>query len=368
MKIGIDISQIVYPGTGVSRYLKGLVHAITKYEHKHAWFFFFSSLRNSLDPETEKIIRNSSHRLFTYPLPSRLLSVLWNDLHRIPVARFVGDVDWFITSDWTEPPSNTKKATVIHDLIFLQYPETVDRKILETQKKRIRWVQDESDLIFCDSIATKQDVVKFLHISEDKLETVYPGVMVMEPSKTDISRTLLKYDLNRPFILTVGKIEPRKNIKRLINAFRSSDIMKKDIHLVIVGPRGWEKLTLDTQDGKIRMLGLVNDVELFSLYASCLFFAYPSLYEGFGYPILEAMKMGAPVATSNLSSLKELGEGSALLFNPMDTSDMTRVLQTLASDEDLRKSLREKGLEKSKSFTWKNCYSHIITSLEKQNI
>jgi len=285
----------------------------------------------------------------------------------MPVERLIGDVDWFITSDWTEPPSNTRKATVIHDLVFLQYPETVDPKILQTQKKRMRWVQNESDLIFCDSIATKHDVVKFLRLDEYKLETIYPGVTVMKPSEADVSRTLLRYGLTRPFILTVGKIEPRKNIKRLVDAFLSLDPQRANMDLVIVGPSGWGGSEF-TMDKRIKLLGFVKDEELFSLYASCLFFVYPSLYEGFGYPIVEAMKLGCPVVTSNVSSLREIGQDCAYLFDPTNTSDIRKALQTLFFDESLRRSLVGKGLEKSHSFTWKNCYSHVITLLEKQTL
>ncbi len=374
MKIGIDISQIVYEGTGVARFTSGLIDSILDYDNDNHWTFFFSSLRQNLDPLLEEKIRNKKFSLIKWKIPPTILSLLWNDFHTfsrsymLHVTSF-NDLDWFITSDWTEPPSQKiKKAAVVHDLVYLRYPEMVDKKIRDTQQKRLNWVKKESEIIFADSKTTKNDLVELLHVDAKKIYVNYPGVDITKPSEEKIKRTLKKHDLDKPFILTVGKLEPRKNIKKLIEAFIKTRSNKID--LVIVGPRGWENLEQfnneTVKQSNVKFLGFVPDSDLFALYSSCLFFIFPSLWEGFGYPVVEAMKLGTPVATSNTSSLKEIGENAALLFDPHNLDEITHSINTLIQNKKLRDELSKKGLERSKLFTWKNYYRILIKVLRSQ--
>ncbi|MBI3366484.1 glycosyltransferase family 4 protein [Candidatus Roizmanbacteria bacterium] len=369
MKIGIDISQIVHDGTGVARFTNGLLLSILEYDKKNEWTFFFSSLRKNLDSSLEQKILSKGHNLIKWKLPPTLLSFLWNDLHRfsslLPTPYFLlSNFDWFITSDWTEPPLHeVKKMTIVHDLTFLRYPETVNEKIIKTQEKRLQHVKKESKIIFADSHSTKKDLIELLHIEEKRIVVDYPGVEIIRPSTSHIKKTLKKYNLkNKKFILTVGKLEPRKNFERLIHAFKR--IEKKDIKLVIVGPKGWQRnnLTID-QSSNITFLGFVPDVELYSLYSSCLLFVYPSIWEGFGYPIIEAMKSRAPVTCSNTSSIKEIADRAALFFDPTNINEMTQCINELSQNKTLRKGLIKKGIETSKIFSWKNYYDKLISSL-----
>lgn len=361
MKIGIDISQTAYIGTGVARYTNGLINAILKYDKENKWVFFFSSLRNCIDKNTKRKIIEKGHRLVLTKLPPTLLSFLWNDLHLLKIERFTGNLDWFITSDWVEPPSNMKKATIVHDLVFLIHPETVNKKILNAQKKRYYWIKKESNTIFCVSNTTKQDFMNLFNVDEKRLIAIYSGVDILTPSKKQIDLTLKKFNITKPFILSVGKIEPRKNIKKLIQAYNL--LGNKDVDLLIAGPCGWGK-EIDIKNSNVKMLGYVSDIELFSLYSSCLFFIYPSIYEGFGYPVLEAMKIGAAVATSNTSALSEIGKGSAYLFNPESIDDIKNALCVMIKNKALRDELKRKGIEKSKIFTWKNAYENMIKKLK----
>lgn len=365
MKIGIDISQIVYKGSGVGRFTLSLVESTLKYDKTNQYTFFFSSLRQKLDPNLEKKIKEHNHKLIKWPLPPTLLSFLWNDLHSISKLltsnySLLTDLDWFISSDWTEPPlSNINKATIVHDLVYLRYPQTQDEKIVKTQQKRMSWVKKESRLIFCDSQITKDDLITMLQIQKEKIIVNYPGVDITVPDQNQIKEALKKYGLDKPFILSVGKQEPRKNIDRLIQAF--GKVNNKNIDLVIVGPKGWFSPITNNQYpiANIKFLGYISDEELYSLYASCLFFVYPSLWEGFGYPIAEAMKLGAPVACSNTSSMKEIGGEAALLFDPTNTEDMYRCINTLIQDENLRKELIHKGKNQAGKFEWEN-YIRIL--------
>lgn len=351
MRIGIDISQIVYKGTGVSRFTEGLVKAICEYDKKNEWVFFFSSLRQSLDSSIEKLINSKGWKIVKMKLPPAGLSIIWNDLHVLRIETITGKLDWFISSDWTEPPAKCKKATIVHDLVYLRYPETVDRLILKTQIKRMNWVSKESALILADSQATKDDLIELLNLDTKKIVVNYPGIELKKVSK--------KIGNKKSFILTVGKIEPRKNINKLIEAFEEAKL--KDIELLIIGPAGWDQNIKTNKN--VLFLGYVSDDELYALYSSCLFFIYPSIWEGFGYPVLEAMSFGAPVATSNTSSLKEIGENAALFFNPTKVSEIKKALIKLTTDRKLREELSLKGRKRAEGFTWKKYYDVMIKAL-----
>lgn len=361
MKIGIDISQIVYQGTGVGRYTKELVEGLLKYDQKNQYLFFFSSLRQKLDKDLERKIKKK-FSLKKYFFPTTFLEFLWNRLHFFPIEWFFGKTDLILTSDWTEPPSFLKKITVIHDLVFLKFPETLDKKIVDVQKRRLKWVKKETSLIIADSYATKQDIVELLKIDEKKIKVIYPAVEISIPSKRAIEQTLIKYNLTKPFILTVGKIEPRKNLKRLINAFIKTKLPKVD--LIIVGAKGWDK-SLDyyhkitKENNNIRFLGFVSDTELYSLYQKALFFIYPSIYEGFGYPVVEAMKLKCTVATSEISSLKEIAQGAGFLFNPYQEEEIAKTIVTLYQNPHLREKIKLAGINKGKQFSLKRYVNQL---------
>lgn len=365
MKIGIDISQIIYEGTGVSRFNEGLLDAILQYDTENKWIFFFSSFRRKMKEKLLQKIYTRRHSFIRWKLPPTALSLLWNDLHIFPPG-FSSKLDWFITSDWTEPPRNTKKATIVHDLVFKKYPETVHPKILNTQEKRLKWVAKESDRIFTDSESTSADLEKYYQINPSRITLNYPGVTITHKDldKKDIQPILEKYNITPPFIFTVGKIEPRKNIERFISAYKSLLTQQNLPELVIAGMEGWD--TKIEQDENIKYIGFVSDLELAALYKSALCFIMPSIYEGFGYPVLEAMAHGCPVATSKNSSLGELAEdGAALTFDPFNTEEIADAIHTLVSDSGLRKELQAKGLEKSETFTWTRYIDTLLTTLKK---
>lgn len=365
MKIGIDISQIVYEGTGVGRFVSGLTDSILEFDKINQWTFFFSSLRQHLNPQIKKSIKKKGHRLLEYRFPPSALSFLWNSLHRMGVEKLIGNQDWFITSDWTEPPSHMKKATIIHDLAYLKYPETVHGTILKTQRQRMEWIKKESSIIFADSKTTKDDAIQHCGLDERKIFVNYPGVLFPESSTVEITSVLARFEIKKPFILTVGKIEPRKNLKKLVDAFTM--INNPTIDLIIVGHQGWDKETSkkQSQSKNIKFLSYITDAELSALYSSCLLFIYPSLYEGFGYPIVEAMKCGAAVATSDSSSMREIGRNCALLFDPKNTDEIALNMSKLVQDIDLRNKLKKQGIMRSHDFLWKNYYDKMMGVLMK---
>lgn len=185
MRIGVDISQIAYKGTGVSELVGRLVEQLPRIDSKNEYVLFYSSLRRRvqnlkfpLRSEASKIQNhNSKFKIKEFRFPPFLLDLLWNKLHVMPIEWLIGDVDVFITSDWTEPPTiKAKKATILYDLIVYKYPQETDRKIVETQKRKLEWVKKESDVIFCISESTKKDALEILGIEKKRLKVIYPGV------------------------------------------------------------------------------------------------------------------------------------------------------------------------------------------------
>jgi len=178
VKIGIDVSQIAYEGTGVAGLTTNLVKKLLEIDKKNEYVFFFSSLRKNLKSQISNLRFTSQNlKIKTFKFPPSLLDLLWNKWHVLPIEWLIGDVDLFITSDWTEPPVlKAKKATILYDLIVYKYPNETDRKIVEVQKRKLKWVKKESEIIFCISESTKRDAIEILKIEDKRLEVIYPGI------------------------------------------------------------------------------------------------------------------------------------------------------------------------------------------------
>ncbi len=178
MKIGIDVSQLAYERTGVSSLLSNLIDNILMIDKDNEYLLFFSSLRKNLKSQISNLKSTSKNlRIITFKFPPFILDFLWNRLHIFPIEWFIGKVDVFITSDWTEPPTlRAKKATILYDLIVYKYPDETDDQIIETQKRKLKWVKKESEIIFCISESTKKDAIKILGIEEKRLKVIYPGI------------------------------------------------------------------------------------------------------------------------------------------------------------------------------------------------
>ena len=179
MKIGIDISQIVYEGTGVATYVRRMVETLLKTDKKNTYILFGASLRRKYIFEEffQKMKKINAHvELKSVSIPPTVLDVLWNRLHIQPVEKFTGPLDIFWSSDWTQPPlSHAKGITTIHDLSILRFPKEMDARIVKTHRRRLAWVKKECKAMFCDSESTKKDVIELLHIPAKQLHVMYPG-------------------------------------------------------------------------------------------------------------------------------------------------------------------------------------------------
>jgi|SRR5579885_448213 len=177
MKIGIDISQLAYERTGVANYLRSLVEHMIAIDDKNEYVLFYSSLRRNFQFSIFNFQSNPNVSVKQFKMPPTVLDWLWNKLHVLPIEWLIGNVDIFISSDWTQPPTvGAKKATIVYDLIVYKYPQETALRIVQTHKRRLRWVKKECDMIFCISHSAKKDAMEILGIEEKRLQVLYPGI------------------------------------------------------------------------------------------------------------------------------------------------------------------------------------------------
>lgn len=359
MKIGIDISQIIY-GTGVSHYTQNLVSSLLKVGSKDEFILFGSSmrLRKNLDgycPEAK------NYKKVTYPFPPVLLEWLWNQIHLVNIEKLIGKVDLFHTSDWLEPPASCPKVTTVHDLTIYKYPQTFSpvggHDIVQNLKRKFRWVQKESSAIIAVSEATKKDIIELLGVPSDKVKVIYEAVpdWIKKSSLGEIKVVKEKYKIEGDYLLSVSTQEPRKNLEKTVQAFQLLGEKEKDLSLVCVGKIGWGGSF--PRGEKIIFTNYVSNSELSALYSGASVFLYPSLYEGFGLPILEAMVCGCPVVTSNLSSLPEVAGEAAILVDPLSIESILEGIKTALKS---KVELVEKGYQQAKRFSWEKCAQQTL--------
>ncbi len=346
MKIAIDISQIIY-GTGVSVYTRNLVTNLIKLYPDDQFILFGGSLRRMGDLKNF-VKRLKAETKFFY-LPPSFFDLIWNSFHILPIEKLIGIVDVVHTSDWTEPPSKLPKVTTVHDLIPFKYPHTTAANVRSAHKKRLAWVAKESSLILAVSQSTKHDLVDTLKIQEDKIIVTPEGVeKIYKPQPPDLVEAVKrKYGLKGDYLFSLSTLEPRKNQKKLMEAFKIVRKIHKDLSLIIGGRTGWGE-GLTPIKGVI-MPGFVPDADLPALYSGCLTYILPSLYEGFSLSHLQAMACGAAVVGSNLSSMPEVIGKSGVLVDPENVEDIASGIIRAIED---RAELGSKAVTRAKLFTW----------------
>lgn len=337
MRIGIDISQIIY-GTGVSIYTRQLVKKLLEVDKVNDYVLFGGTLRRKSE------ILEEFPEAKVFPIPPFLGDLIWNKLHIFPIENLVGDLDVFHSSDWTQPPSKCHKVTTIHDLAPLVLPKLTDPKITSVHTRRLKWVVKEVEKIIVPSEATRKDLLQF-NIKEDRV-TVIPeaaGETFRPQSEERINLIKKKYQISGNYLLAVG-VGGRKNTDRIIKAF---ELVKagKDLSLILVGHANF------IHQRGVKALGYVPENDLADLYSGASALVYPSIYEGFGLPILQAFACGCPVVTSNLSSMPEVAGDAAVLVDPYKTDEIKEGIEKVLRAP---KTYIEKGYKQAKSFSWHN--------------
>lgn len=358
MRIGINIRGLT-GFTGVQIYLHNLIHNILEIDNTNQYILFYNLMRNKTFPDFlnkyKNVICCSSN------IPGRIQGLLQFSL-KFPVEFFYGSMDIFHEPWSVSPPTlKAKRVITVFDISDLLFPELYKGLLDKRWRKLVKESVKQADKIIVPSISTKNDLVNLLKISQEKIIIILLGIEdFFKPYKIEESlHVTKKYNLPERFILFLGAFVPRKNLTKLIEAF--SIISDKEIKLVLVGSYLTDYKNILS---KISELNLNNRVilidgatisreELPFLYNLAELFVFPSLYEGFGLPILEAMACGIPVTCSNISSLPEIANNAALLFNPHNIEDIADKINRILSSREIRDSLIKKGIENSKKFSWK---------------
>lgn len=357
MRITIDVSQMAYRGTGVGRYTFELCRSLLLSNTSHKFIFWTGSLRQqAYFKNLSKQAPWSSAKWLIHPLPPKIAGPLFNFLP-ITFDAIFDQPDLLHTSDWGEPNSVCPRVTTVHDLVFAKYPETLDSLILKTQKQRIKKLQNNNTFIITDSMSTKNDLVEMYHFDKGRIKVVYPGINTLYKPQgmQEIERVKTKYKLPDQFVLTLGTQEPRKNLKRLIQATQ-----RANIPLVIAGKFGWGETV--NPPANVQVLGFVDEADLSGLYSSAYVFALVSLYEGFGFPALEAMACGTAVVASNTSSIPELVGEAGILVDPINPESIANGIKLALSKKS---ELRDKGISQAAKFSWENTAKEVISIYEQ---
>lgn len=323
IRVGMDISQTAHKG-GVAIYTKNLSSELSKIDDLDM-VYFYSSLR--------KPYRGKLKNIKSYRLPPTIFELFFNKIRNVTIEKFLGPMDIFHSSDWTQPPTKALKVTTVHDLVPIKYPQWSHPKIVAVHKRRIKIVEKEIDMVIAVSQTSKKDLMEVTNIPSEKITVIYEGRPNFKVrSKKEILQFRKKYNLPEKFILAIGGVGERRNLFRIREA-------AKDYNLVVSG--------VD--------IPWLDEGELNLLYNSSEVLVYTSLYEGFGLPIVDAFSSGLPVITSNISAMPEVGGTAALYADPYNVSDIRKKIKIILEDNELRGGLIKKGFDQANKFSWEKC-------------
>lgn len=359
MKIAIDAREID-GGAGKARYVRELVLSLSEIDQKNKYFLYVW--------ERPKLALSSNFEFIK--LPKNKIRLLW--LRRDLKAR---KVDVFLSPTGYHPVifSKVKSVLVVHDLaVFVEKHTRAQFKTMLIERLSLPLALRRANYVIADSENTRQDLIKCFKTKTDKVKTVLLAPFKLRGKPESEKEVRNKYHLPDRYILFVGTLEPRKNIDGLIRAYANLPVkLKKKYPLVLAGRRGWHTeeidLAIKQTDSRKSILetGYFAEGDLPALYGMASVFVYPSWYEGFGLPPLEAMGYGVPVICSNTSSLPEVAGDAALKVNPANQRDISSALEKLLTNESLRAKLIEAGENQAKQFSWEKTAKQTLEILEK---
>lgn len=369
MRIGLDARLAFYDKTGIGRYTRALLTYLPAVSTDQDHYFLFCDRQPFVNPWSDP-------RLNIVPIP-RKQRILWTNFSLPPLLK-TKQIDLYHGVCNFELPVRKvcPYVVTIHDLIPLFFPKLVPKKHLILFRILMRWVARIADKIITDSYSSKKDILNRLGVPEEKIQVIYlahhPDYHPI-PDRHKIESILAKHHLNGKYLLFTGVLEPKKNLLRLIEAFhllKTQINPDKDLKLVLVGGRGWgyaganENLSrlIERRELKEEVIftGYVPDEDLPYLYNGAELFVFPSLYEGFGLPVLEAMACGIPVVTSKVSSLPEIVGEAGKLVDPYDPRNIAEGISEVLTNQTLRQSMIEKGLQRAHLFSWQRTAAETL--------
>lgn len=355
MKIGIDVRCLMVNNySGVSWYTYHLLQSIFELDTENDYILFYNNAKIFDWPKFK--YKNVKYVGFGYS--NKLLNLTLLLFDKPHIDKMIGGVDIFFMPNINFSALSTNCQTVItvHDLSYLKFPQFL------TLKSRFwhgiimaKQIIERADLVIAVSMSTKNDLMTLLNIDESKIKVVYEGV---DPkfqkinNEVELNRVIKKYKLPPKFILYLGTLEPRKNIESIIEAFNQ---LSTDHYLVIGGGGGWKSqniMKLAGKNAKIKIIGYVDEIDKRGLYNLADLFVYPSYYEGFGLPPIEAMACGTPVIVGSNSSQSEVIKNGGLMVDPYNISEIVVAINSLLNNNELRYNYIARGFKISETYKW----------------
>lgn len=358
MRIGLEVTAAVRQGAGIGRYVRELLRALAQLDTANQYRLFYAT-PNPVPYPLPSLPSNFSARHL--PFHDIWLARLWHRAQLpLPVETIIGPLDLYHAPDFVLPPVRARSLLTIHDLSFVRDPDSAAPGLRDYLNTVVPRSVQRATHIIAVSQATKADLIDFYHTPESKITVLYEGVdSIFKPTPNPAIRD--KYNLGpTPYIFSISTIQPRKNYVRLIQALAALP----DYNLVIAGGPGWlhEPIYAEADKpgvkGRVKFIGFVPDSDLPALYSEAAAFAYPSLYEGFGLPLLEAMACGTPTLTSTTSCLPEVAGDAAILVDPLSIEAIASGLQQTLAQRD---SLIPKGLQRAAQFRWSDVARQLLS-------
>jgi glycosyltransferase involved in cell wall biosynthesis len=361
MLIGIDASRAARAErTGTEAYSLHLIRAMLEAAPQHRFRLYADRALPS-----ELVAPNAEPRMMPFPR-------LWTHA-RLSTEMLVRPPDVLFVPAHVAPLVHPRTVVTIHDLGYLYFPQAHPLGARLYLDLSTRWNARVAAHVITDSQATKDDLVRHYAVAPDKITVAYPGRdesvrRVDDPAAIEAIK--LRYGIAGEYLLYVGTLQPRKNLVRLVQAFSNARFQISNLKLVIAGSKGW---LCDEIFAKVKQLGLEGQVMFPGRIAEedkavwicgAKALVFPSLYEGFGLPVVEAMQCGTPVVCSNTSSLPEVVGDAALLVDPLDVDALTQAMARLLKDASLRRMLVERGYSQAQRFSWAACATRILSALE----
>ncbi|MFC2163457.1 glycosyltransferase family 4 protein [Acidobacteriota bacterium] len=360
MRIGFDVRPFLKEETGVGIYFKNLLFALSRLDKDNHYYLFSSSWKDRFSQNKIPQFERLNFRDFKFPV--RLINHLWYRLGWPSLDKFFKtELDLTHSPTPLPLPTKGKKIVTVYDLFFLDFPELGNREARRHFSHKMGDSLKKADGIVTISQFTKDQVLQRFTLDAAKVHVVHLGVSHdswTSVTQDEIETVRKRYNLPPSFILFVGAFEPRKNLIRLLEAVKTVHDTREKIPLVLVGRAGQDSTRLVTKIEELNLqehvvfLGYMEERDLRCVYRLATLFVFPSLREGFGLPLLEAMVSHTPIAASMAPALPEILQNAALFFDPNDPEDIAEKITRLLNDEELQEALIAKGRQRVLDFSW----------------
>jgi glycosyltransferase involved in cell wall biosynthesis len=387
MKIGFDITALSMPKTGIGQYQFNLLNSLFKIDRENQYNLYAFNLRdNAKYTGLDFDIPFGNVHMHAYKIPQRLITAWWLMSRWPRLENITEKCDLYQISEICQQPTRAKTVAFIHDITTILYPQyhLMKNKIL--YHYRFKGIKKYANAVLTNSENTKRDIVERIGISSERIFVTPFGVherfrpigkstitdsdpqsVTEKNERIALQMVLKKYGIEEPYICYLGTIEPRKNLVNLLQAFYELKKQEKIPHkLVLIGKDGWfyeeiyRKINELGLGGDVVRTGFVSDEDVPYLLNGAEVFVYPSFYEGFGLPVLEAMACGVPVVTSSGSSLPEVGGDAVKYANPNQSNDIAGEILSFLKSEEERQKYSNLGVARARHFTWEKCAKETL--------